>query len=224
MQLRKSFQYTKRATNRGTVLQQPDFEKKFIKETNVFNVGIGAVLCQEFDGDSLPVAFASRKLGSAERNYSISEKKMLAELCAMEHFKYFLLEREFKLITDHKALKALDDRGTLRSKRIEHWIERIQLFSLKVECRQGRKITHVDGLSRITQTHHINIIKDTIEKEKKKAILNFYKQIVHRGARIICEKYNKAHKDQVSYQLIKEVLSNCVECKLYNLIKVNNSH
>ena len=71
------------------VLQQPDFNKDFILETDASRVGIEAVLCQKIEGDILPVAFASRKLGKAERNYSISEKKMLAVLWSMEILSIF---------------------------------------------------------------------------------------------------------------------------------------
>lgn len=102
-----------------TVLQQPKFNKNFILKTDASNVGLGAVLCQEFSGHKLPGAFAPRKLGTAKRNYSISKKEMLAALWAMEHFKYIILSREFNIITDHKALKALNNRCTIQSARIE---------------------------------------------------------------------------------------------------------
>ena len=66
------------------VLQQPDFNKGFILETDVSKVGIEAIFCQKIEGDILLVAFASQKLGKAERNYSTSEKKTLAALWSME--------------------------------------------------------------------------------------------------------------------------------------------
>ena len=71
------------------VLQQPDFNKGFILETDVSKVGIEAIFCQKIEGDILLVAFASQKLGKAERNYSISEKKMLAVLWSMEILSIF---------------------------------------------------------------------------------------------------------------------------------------
>ena len=217
---RIAFESLKKLLLGKTILQQPDFEKEFVLETDASNVGLGAVLCQRINGELLPVAFASRKMGTAERNYSISEKEMLAALWAMEHFVYFLLGREFTLITDHKALKALDERGTIRSARIERWIERIQIFNFKVEYRKGCQIPHVDGLSRIRSNEEVNLITNTNNDSRKKKILDFHKNLVHRGANVTCEEYNKVNSDKVELDLVKEVLRNCVECKLYNPIKV----
>ena len=54
----------------------------------------GAVLSHvDSDGLEHPVAFASRKLASAERNYSQLDKKGLALVCAVEKFRKYLSGR-----------------------------------------------------------------------------------------------------------------------------------
>lgn len=100
-----------------TVLQQPEFNKNFILKTDAPNVGLGAVLCQEFRRHKLPVAFAPRDLECGKKLLD-QLKRNDCSLRAMEHFKYFLLGREFNNITNHKALKALKNRSTIQSARI----------------------------------------------------------------------------------------------------------
>ncbi len=64
--------------------------------------GLGAVLTQiHANGSELTVAFASRSLSTAERNYSIVEKEALACIWAVERWITFLWGRWFTLRTDH---------------------------------------------------------------------------------------------------------------------------
>jgi hypothetical protein len=56
----------------GEVLVNPDFSKPFIFTTDTSKVAVAAVLSQKHDGIGRPVAFASRQLNQAERNYCAS--------------------------------------------------------------------------------------------------------------------------------------------------------
>ena len=59
------------------VLQNPDFSKDFVLQTDACDRGTGAVLLQS-DGDDLhPIVSISNKLLPREQRYSIVEKKML---------------------------------------------------------------------------------------------------------------------------------------------------
>ena len=66
--------------------------------------GIGAVLSHvDSDGLEHPVAFASRKLASAERNYSQLDKEGLALVFAVKKFHKYLSGREFVFTVHHPA-------------------------------------------------------------------------------------------------------------------------
>ena len=69
------------------VLAYPILESPFVLETDVSICGLGAVLSQAGkDGFSHLVAYASRSLTHAERNYSETELETLAVVWARSHF------------------------------------------------------------------------------------------------------------------------------------------
>ena len=69
--------------------------------------GLGAVLLQEHDGSWLPVAFISRAMTSAEKNYTQIEKELLGLVFACEKFHEYVYGATVIEETDHKPLVSL---------------------------------------------------------------------------------------------------------------------
>ena len=80
----KAFDHVKHEIAHATALHLFDPELPTIVETDASAYGLGAVLLQVKDGQEFPVAFASRTLCAAERNYSVGEKEALACVWACE--------------------------------------------------------------------------------------------------------------------------------------------
>ncbi len=57
--------------------------KPFILSTDASTYALGAVVAQEHEDRKYPVAYASRVLSPAERNYSVVEKELLAIVFAI---------------------------------------------------------------------------------------------------------------------------------------------
>lgn len=67
------------------------------------NVNIGAVSKQ----DNKPVAYISKILNKIERNYSITDRELLAALWAIKKLKYILYNKLFVLVTNHKTIETI---------------------------------------------------------------------------------------------------------------------
>ena len=86
------------------LLEYPDFSKPFILTTDARNDALGTILSQGEIGRNLPIAYASRKLSKAERNYPTVEKELLAVVWRFKHFRPYLYGRKFTVVTDHRPL------------------------------------------------------------------------------------------------------------------------
>ena len=84
------------------VLRLPDFSLNFIVQCDASDSGVGAALLQDFTDGRFPIAYASKKLLSRERNYSVIERECLAIVFAIKKFEKYLYGREFVLHTDHR--------------------------------------------------------------------------------------------------------------------------
>ncbi|GFT00149.1 transposon Tf2-6 polyprotein [Trichonephila clavipes] len=80
-----SFDQIKRTLTEAPILQLPNFSEQFNLFTDASGVGIGAVLQQ----NQKPIAFASRTLNKAERNYTVTERECLAVIWALNKFKTY---------------------------------------------------------------------------------------------------------------------------------------
>ena len=107
------------------VLVLPDFAKPFVLTTDASDLGTGAILTQKSDDQKEHVVgYQSYTFTKAERNYSTSEKEMLAVLKGVHYFRSYLERQRFTLFTYHSVLKEL-----LRTKepkgRVARWIQKV---------------------------------------------------------------------------------------------------
>ena len=126
------------------VLKYPDFTKQFTLTTDASNEGIGAILSQ----DGHPCCYISRTLNPPERNYSTTEKELLAIVWAIKRLRQYLLGRKFLIRTDHQALKWLQNCKD-PSSRLMRWRLRLEEYVYEIEYTKGKDNTAADALSRV---------------------------------------------------------------------------
>jgi hypothetical protein len=109
---------------------------------------VGAVLSQGEIGKDLPCAFASRSLNKAERNYSTTEKELLAIVWSVRYFRPYLCGTKFTILMDHKPLTWIvnvKDPGS----RLLRWRIKLEEYDYEIVFKRGVANTNVDALSRI---------------------------------------------------------------------------
>ena len=86
----------------------PNYEQPFILDTDASDVGIGVILSHsQADGSECVIAYGSRTLSHPERRYCVTRKELLAVVTFLQHFRPYLLGREFLLRTDHGSVTWL---------------------------------------------------------------------------------------------------------------------
>ena len=143
----KAFQQLKELLTTAPLLSFPDFSRPFILETDASGAGLCAVLAQKQpDGTVHPIAYASRTLQKAEKNYGITELEGLGVTWAVKHFRPYLYGQKCTVYTDHQALKSLLNTPQPSGK-LARWGMVLQELDLCIQHRSGKANLNADALS-----------------------------------------------------------------------------
>ena len=130
------------------VLRFPDFEKDFYLSTDASDFAISGVLEQKHGDDFHPVAFISRNLNVAEKNYSVTEKEALAITWSFETLRVYLYGHKTHVMTDHLPLKGVF-KSTSPGGRLTRWSLKLSEFDFDITYVPGRLNVKADVLSRV---------------------------------------------------------------------------
>ena len=143
---KRPFEELKTALLNAPVLRLANVDKEFRVVTDASDFVLGAVLLQQDDAQHWhPVAFASKKLSAAEKNYTAAERETLAVVYALKCWRIYLF-RHFELYTDNMAVVHLRTKPHL-SKREARWVECLADYDFTVYHHPGR-VNIADALSR----------------------------------------------------------------------------
>ena len=123
----------------------PQRGKPFDPRTDASDFALGAVLEQ----DGRPVEFFSRRLKSAERNYTVREKELLAVVALLQKWRHHVGFDVVRVHTDHRALLNLQSQSKLAQHRLFRWNEALADFHIEWQFVPGRENIVVDTLSRL---------------------------------------------------------------------------
>ena len=149
---RDVFAKAKKLLTSDSVLVHYDPAKPIVVSTDASSYGLGSVLSHRMPGGICrPVAYASRSLSAAEKNYGQIEKEALAVVFAVTKFHKYLYGREFMIQTDHRPLLGLLKQNKLippmSSARMQRWALTLSNYQYALEYEPGSRIGHADGLS-----------------------------------------------------------------------------
>ncbi len=147
----KAFETLKKLLTTAPVLAYPRLNDSFILETDASILGLGAILSQcQPDGSVHPVAYASRSLNQAERNYGITELETLAVVWAATHFQAYLYGNKVTVYSDHSAVKAVLKAPNPSGKHARWWtrVYGSGISEVDIVYRPGKNCANADALSR----------------------------------------------------------------------------
>ena len=130
----------------------PDLQVKLACDASPY--GLGAVMSHVMqDGSERPIAYASRTLSSAERNYSQIDKEALALIWGVKKFHNYLYGRKFTLVTDHQPLTSIFNPAksipATSASRLVRYAIFLGSHDYDIEYKNTAKHCNADGLSRL---------------------------------------------------------------------------
>ncbi|XP_037528183.1 uncharacterized protein LOC119405417 [Rhipicephalus sanguineus] len=150
----KAFEELKKLIRDSTVLAHYDERKPLLLSCDASPYGVGAVLSQvDESGAEAPIAFASRTLGKAERNYAQLDREGLAVVFGVDHFQKYITGRHVTITTDHQPLLSIlgpkKPLPQVLSPRMTRWCLKLSAYDYDLVYRKGSRNQNADALSRL---------------------------------------------------------------------------
>lgn len=144
------------------VLAYADYCQPFKVHTDASLLGLGAVLYQRQEGKDRVIAYASRSLKPAERNYPAHKLECLALKWAVtDKFHDYLYGATFEVVTDNNPLTYVTTTAKLDAT-VQRWVASLANYNFTPRYRAGKNNADADGLSRIPrndQPHQQSLIQ-----------------------------------------------------------------
>ncbi len=151
----EAFTKVKQLLSSANVLVHYDPNKDLTMAVDASPYGVSAVIshhCEDTNTER-PIAYASRSLTQAERNYSQLEREALAIVFGLQRFHQYLYARKFTLWTDNKPLSLIlgSKKGLpiLAASRIQRWAVILSGYTYVIKHRPAERNCHADFLSRL---------------------------------------------------------------------------
>jgi hypothetical protein len=158
--MQEAFQRLQSEFTKAPVLAHFDYEKPIRLEMDASGFAIAGIISQPAacptlgeeggrvkDHDWHPIAFWSRTMADAERNYSVGDQGMLAIVEACRHWRHYVEGSKYpvRVLTDHHNLHGFIKSKPLRG-RLGRWWETLSGYGLEIVYSTG-KTNLADGLS-----------------------------------------------------------------------------
>ena len=126
-ELESSFKEIKCMVSAETLLSYPNWKLPFTVHTDAYDKQLGAVISQ----NNRPITLLYSKLSKTQRNYTTTEKELLAIVECLKQFRGIIFGYEINVFSDHKNLVYA---ATLsKSQREMRWRLIIEEFGLNIQ-------------------------------------------------------------------------------------------
>ena len=142
-----AFEEIKSRLQKPPILHLPDEKGRFHLYSNTSKYATGSALYQIQNGKPKLIAYASKRLPEAARNYSIRELEMCGLAINIASFAHLLKKVDFDAIVDHLALVHILKSKTATA-RIKRLLEILSAYSFNLYYMKGKDMILSDFLSR----------------------------------------------------------------------------
>jgi hypothetical protein len=160
-----AFAAVKESLLHAPILALPDPDRPFSIVCDASDFAIGCALLQaDAEGRDRVIAFESRQLKAAEKNYPVHDKELLAMKYALVKFRVHLLgSKPFVIFTDHASLRTATQSPHL-SQRMARWLSFFAEYNFEVKYKPGRQNGLADALSRRPdyELAHVTLVTSSV--------------------------------------------------------------
>nr|GEU75717.1 hypothetical protein [Tanacetum cinerariifolium] len=167
------------------VLGLLDFDQEFIIETDSSGTGFRAVLCQ----NGHPLAYLNKTLSVKHQSLSTYEKEFMAVVAALEKWKRYLLDRHFKIKTDHFSLKYMLNQKLTTPFQLK-WLPKLLGYDYEIVSKKASDVMNkikASWKSDDTMQQVIKSLKDNSYKGAKLALDGGLKERQNYGRQFVKE-------------------------------------
>lgn len=159
-----SFDALKSSLCAAPVLAPPDRDRPYTITCDASAFAIGAVLSQGEGDDYRVVAFESRKLQPAERNYLTHDKETLSVVHALRKWRHYVMNgHQIKVVTDNAATKHILTKKTEQlNMRQRNWLYTLAEYDVVLTHRPGTENVVADALSRRADHEKDYVVRDEL--------------------------------------------------------------
>src|SRR6267154_268113 len=215
------------------VLHNPDPAKCYVLDTDASQYAVGATISQEHSDGNHPIAFFSKLLLPAERNYDIYDRELLAIIYAVKAFRYLLLgaQKKFLIRTNHQNLKYFKSPQKITSRQAQ-WQEFLQDYNFEITHFPGKSNTIADLLSRrkdfeggVNPNKQVTLLPEHLfahkiylknDLETRRKILQEIHDAPTRGHPGISNTWtliNRKYKGPQLHQFVENYIKGCAKCQ-----------
>ena len=153
IECQQRFEELKAYLTTSPLVRAPNWQLPFKVMCDASDLAVEVVIRQRAEGKPYVVYYGSKTLNEAQRNYTTTEKELLAVVYALDKFLTYLIGYDIIIFTDHSALKYLLTKQNAKD-RLIIWVLLLQEFNLKIRDKKGVENVVVNHLSRLPIQHN----------------------------------------------------------------------